>query len=237
MFTLKHDNVLALKGISFSYGPLTLLTPWMDNSNVRTYLTSIVRDSKDYNPALYNLSNKWVRLVCSLQRVTLKLTKHTDPKYRRRNALPPPRRDRSWGSSWGTCIDQPNRVMILIETDKVNIFVNREDTAVIADFGLSLFAHGHSGNYHSRRAGNQLWTAPELFHPQTGERLRPTLRADIFSFAMVCIEVRMRVVNAHWSAELTCYSFTPRRIRIRQSTRIAPIDRIIREKSRLIKAT
>lgn len=61
--------------------------------------------------------------------------------------------------------------------------------AVIADFGLSLFAKGHSGNYASRRRGNKGWMAPELFYNENGVSTRPTAMSDMYSFAIVCVEV------------------------------------------------
>ncbi|KAI0701035.1 kinase-like domain-containing protein [Cytidiella melzeri] len=72
----------------------------------------------------------------------------------------------------------------------VNILVDKDDHIKIADFGLSLFAEGHSGNYYSRRVGHPLWTAPEIIDPNDPMlRLRPTRQSDIYSFAMVCVEL------------------------------------------------
>lgn len=84
----------------------------------------------------------------------------------------------------------------------------------IADFGLSVYADGHSGNYFSLRSGNMRWLAPEIIlphqynpaasNPAPGTNLaivgqpvdgvvrttvRPTKESDVYSFACVCIEV------------------------------------------------
>ena len=72
----------------------------------------------------------------------------------------------------------------------MNILVDRSEDIKIADFGLSLYAEGMSKNYASAREGNPVWTAPELFDRVTMKRLRATRESDIYSFAMVCIEVR-----------------------------------------------
>ncbi len=76
-----------------------------------------------------------------------------------------------------------------------NIFLDVKFDVHIADFGLSVFADGGSGNYHSVRTGNPRWLAVEVQFP---ERLppitasgRPTYAADVFSFACECIEVCM----------------------------------------------
>ncbi|KAI0088689.1 kinase-like domain-containing protein [Irpex rosettiformis] len=71
----------------------------------------------------------------------------------------------------------------------VNILVDQSDSIKIADFGLSLYAEGMSKNYASAREGNPAWTAPELFDRKTMQRLRGTREGDIYSFAMVCIEL------------------------------------------------
>lgn len=72
---------------------------------------------------------------------------------------------------------------------QVNVLVDQQDNIKIADFGLSLYAEGMSKNYASAREGNPAWTAPEIIDTKTMTRLRATHESDIYSFAMVCIEV------------------------------------------------
>lgn len=78
---------------------------------------------------------------------------------------------------------------LLSTTIQVNILVDQKNNIKISDFGLSLYAEGMSKNYASAREGNPAWTAPEIFDMQTMKRLRATRESDIYSFAMVCIEV------------------------------------------------
>ena len=59
---------------------------------------------------------------------------------------------------------------------------------MVSDFGLAVYANGHSQNYYSTRAGNVAWLSPELTL-NLGEHTRLTKEADIYSFALLCIEV------------------------------------------------
>ena len=70
-----------------------------------------------------------------------------------------------------------------------NILVDDKYKAVIADFGLSLFVHGHSRNYASHRTGNSGWTAPELLEVEDELSRRPTPASDVYAFSIVCVEV------------------------------------------------
>ena len=64
--------------------------------------------------------------------------------------------------------------------------------AKLADFGLSVFAGEYSKSFHSLRGGVCAWQAPELVHPELFDKtsIRPTKQSDVYSFAMVCCEVR-----------------------------------------------
>lgn len=70
---------------------------------------------------------------------------------------------------------------------QVNVLIDENRRAVIGDFGICLVASGRSENYYSARSGNTYWFAPELFGEKSS--VRPTKYSDVYSFAMLCIEV------------------------------------------------
>ncbi|KIP02945.1 hypothetical protein PHLGIDRAFT_78369 [Phlebiopsis gigantea 11061_1 CR5-6] len=70
-----------------------------------------------------------------------------------------------------------------------NVLVDGNYKAVIADFGLTTFAHGHSRNYASIRKGDSGWSAPELLNSKDGYSSRQTSASDVYAFAIVCIEI------------------------------------------------
>ena len=72
----------------------------------------------------------------------------------------------------------------------MNLLVDNSETLLITDFGLSVFANGHSQQYLSRRTGNAQWMAPEIMERTQGISLRPTKESDTYSFSHTCIEVR-----------------------------------------------
>lgn len=61
----------------------------------------------------------------------------------------------------------------------------------LADFGLAVFAESMSNANSSKRDGNIRWMAPELINAEQfgGTSCRPTYESDIYSFAIVCVEV------------------------------------------------
>jgi serine/threonine-protein kinase TNNI3K len=72
---------------------------------------------------------------------------------------------------------------------QVNVLVDANESAQIADFGLAVFTNGHSQNYVSVRTGNYLWMAPELMRRVSGVSVRATCASDVYSFSHVCLEV------------------------------------------------
>ena len=65
--------------------------------------------------------------------------------------------------------------------------------AKLTDFGLSVFAGAHSNAFNSMRGGVCHWLAPEILKPDLFGKVsvRPTKESDVYSFAMVCCEVRL----------------------------------------------
>ncbi|KAI0698123.1 kinase-like domain-containing protein [Cytidiella melzeri] len=152
-WTLKHKHVLPLLGVSYDFGPLTLVSPWMANDSVIKRLQDL-QHTRRYSGALYKISQRWIGEIAD-------------------------------------GIDYVHREGIVHgDLRGVNILVDKDDHIKIADFGLALFAEGHDGNYYSQRVGHPLWTAPEIIDPHNPMlRLRPTRQSDIYSFAMVCVEL------------------------------------------------
>jgi len=91
-----------------------------------------------------------------------------------------------------------------IDTSQLNILVDGSGNARIADFGLAKVTqnldsirsapaqHGHTVR----------WTAPELLNEGTYSK-----ETDIFSFAMVMIEVRhgQSIPHGLWPTGISCY--------------------------------
>ncbi|KAK7679436.1 hypothetical protein QCA50_017490 [Cerrena zonata] len=67
-----------------------------------------------------------------------------------------------------------------------NILINEQGQAVVMDFGLAVYDGDWSQAFNSLRGGNIRWLAPEH---QTSIQLRPSFPSDVYSFAMVCVEV------------------------------------------------
>lgn len=61
---------------------------------------------------------------------------------------------------------------------------------MLADFGLTVFVESKSKELVSTRHGHPKWQAPELWG-EGGKSMRPTYAGDIYSWAMVCIEVSL----------------------------------------------
>lgn len=107
---------------------------------------------------------------------------------------------------------------------QANIFINTGDgtdnNIVIGDFGLSICVDAASNMLNSTRSGSERYLAPEQSMPHlTDEEIkkraafygvptrfishsnRPTTQTDLFSFAMLCIEVRLALTT--WCSALT----------------------------------
>ena len=79
---------------------------------------------------------------------------------------------------------------ILLMSVQPNILVDDSGCPRIADFGVVIVAHTRYSTVipSSEMDRNIRWTAPELFDGQEAY----TKEADVFSFAMVMVEVRCR---------------------------------------------
>jgi serine/threonine protein kinase len=73
---------------------------------------------------------------------------------------------------------------------QANILVNDDWHAVLADFGLAVFADENESP--SGSIGCLRWMAPELLYPESFglRQSRKTHASDVYAFACVCFEVR-----------------------------------------------
>ena len=86
----------------------------------------------------------------------------------------------------------------------MNMGVDGTDhNVVIGDFGVSVFIDSASNQFHSTRSGARRYVAPEQLLTDDARAAalgipknllspsrRPTTQSDLFSWAMLCIEVR-----------------------------------------------
>ncbi|KAJ7762147.1 kinase-like domain-containing protein [Mycena metata] len=71
-----------------------------------------------------------------------------------------------------------------------NILVNKDWSACLADFGLSGFSEGTTGQTSSKRAGSAYWMAPELLAPEHFEtKFSRTPASDVYAFGCICFEL------------------------------------------------
>ena len=72
-----------------------------------------------------------------------------------------------------------------------NILVNDTGHAVLADFGLAVFADANISTSHRHSLGSLRWMAPELLDPKSFglRQCRKTHASDVYAFACVCLEV------------------------------------------------
>ena len=72
-----------------------------------------------------------------------------------------------------------------------NVLISDDGTALVGDFGLSVFASDHSNNYSSQRGGHERSIAPELLDPSQFGLLssRPTFCSDVYSLGVLYYEV------------------------------------------------
>ena len=68
--------------------------------------------------------------------------------------------------------------------------VDASGRACITDFGFTR-NQGVAGEINATSGGTARWTAPEIL----GERGSWNKEADVFSFAMVMVEVRLRMIR------------------------------------------
>jgi len=89
------------------------------------------------------------------------------------------------GDLKGVCGCPESRFATILTASQSNILVDATGRARITDFGQTMFAQSLDTMQSASRHGNTTrWAAPEVLGGQP-----PTKETDIFSFAMVMIEV------------------------------------------------
>jgi serine/threonine protein kinase len=81
--------------------------------------------------------------------------------------------------------------LVHAELEQANVLVDNQGSASLADFGLISFIERSDQSTSDR--GNPQWMAPELY--DTELEFRRTLATDIYSFACLCVEVRLVLVS------------------------------------------
>ena len=169
---LTHPNVLPLVGVTTT--PSQLILDWMPGGQRLEYIGN--------NPDADRLGLVGGLLVVltSFSLLPLAIRRRQGP------LLPPLLQCDSWKPQGGTWLFQtplPRHT----NTNQPNVFVDHSGRARIADFGLATVTQNVDSvrNASLQRGFTPRWAAPEVLNegPHSKE-------ADIFSFAMVTIEVR-----------------------------------------------
>lgn len=75
---------------------------------------------------------------------------------------------------------------------KVNVFLHKDGTIRLADFGIAVIEHVGSSYTRSQPGGAAGWKAPELLDAEDDALVRPSAATDIYAFGCVCVEVSNR---------------------------------------------
>ena len=171
---LEHPNIVPLLGVTTD--PVQLVSGWMPDTD----LTGYIRNHPDADRlSLVGVPSTVPRDV---------LTPSLVIRHCERRQLPALLQRHSRGSQGGTRSFLIGLPLTLTSTDQPNILVDATGHAMITDCGLAMVTQ----NLDSIRGapdeygGSTRWVAPEIF----ANRGTFSKEADIFSFAMITIEVR-----------------------------------------------
>ena len=163
---LVHPNVLLPLGITVT--PVQLISNWMPGGDLPEYINK--------NSDADRLGLVGVPAVVFTSRSLLLQA----VRCRQGSLLPPFPRRRSWGPQGSLCFFKISPFTAVLTSGQANVLVDDSGHARVTDFGLAGVTQSLSHQHiHTVR-----WTAPEVLKegPLSKE-------ADIFSFAMVMIEV------------------------------------------------
>ena len=171
---LKHRNILPLLGITVA--PLQLVSHWMSGGDLREYIKK--------NPSAHRVGLVGSLLLC---------LSHT---YYRRQLSDAAEGlcylhscDVVHGDLKGVCVHSEPHFSTVLTSGQPNILVDNSGNPRIADFGLATVTQNLDpmGGTSRQLGCTPRWAAPEVLNED-----RYSKEADIFSFAMVMIEVRRR---------------------------------------------
>jgi len=180
--SLAHLNIVPLLGVTID--PIQLVSGWMTDTDLTWYIKN--------HPDADRLS--LVGAPSTVPRGVL-----TPPlviRCRERCQLPALLQRHSRGSQGGTRSFLIGLPLTLTSTDQPNILVDAAGHAMITDCGLAIVTQ----NLDSIRGApdedgdSTRWVAPEILD----NRGTYSKEADVFSFAMVMIEVRCRFMIDIW---------------------------------------
>lgn len=72
------------------------------------------------------------------------------------------------------------------------MLITRDSVAKLADFGVTTFARKYARDYYSWHDDSESWDAPELIERNAvyPNLTNPSPASDVYSFGLVCIEVK-----------------------------------------------
>ena len=172
---LTHPNILPLLGVTIT--PFQLVSNWMSGGDLPDYL----KKNSDADRLKLVGAPPVVSIPCSLQ---AQLSDVVEGLYHLHSC------NVIHGDLKGVCNCSISRFITVLTPIQPNVLVDHSGNALIADFGLATVTQNlDSIQSATHQAGHTpRWAAPEVLKEGTLSK-----EADIFSFAMVMIEVRYRL--------------------------------------------
>ncbi|KAG2036653.1 kinase-like domain-containing protein [Suillus americanus] len=168
---LNHPNILPVFGYTYGFGPfIAIVSPWAENGNLTVYL-----EREGTALALVRRFQLLRDIIAGLRYLHTNRVIHGDFTGVSSIFLMVPISLR--------CEPQPN------------VLIHGDDTACVADFGLSLMysevISASQASWTSTLKGNTRWMAPELLvsEREDGSPTRPSEQSDIFSFGGIMLQV------------------------------------------------
>ena len=185
---IENDNVLSIEGVQIvNRIKLCIISEWMEHGNMHAY---IEKNQKDVDRV--ELVSLRLRLLCPVSN-PLRIAAWGDKRAR----LLTRRRGGSRGSKKRKLLISPIFSRSANFETQTNILIDSNHNPRLTDFGVSSVTRNLTANASTESArGTMRWKAPELLPLSTDVRdwdrvksARPTNESDMYSLAMVVIEV------------------------------------------------